>query len=174
VKWPNMLLFSNPKYSSQRNGERLLSLVLVPALFFGTLPQAACICADGHREEYCQAMACRISPAEPQKAEKCGCCQNRSARSDAKNCCQAKQRQSGSSTGLVVATDSCCNPIIKAPAPIASSGKVELATKSVLATTIEPENWFQSPSNFQPALGNNPLSKPPPIDVIIVYLHLTI
>ena len=119
-------------------------------------------------------MACSISPARPLKVEKCGCCRAKSASSDAKNCCQATQSQSGSSTRLEISTGCCCNPIIEAPAPIVTAAKVDLAAKSLLAATIEPERWFESSESFRSALSSNQLSTPPPIDVVIVFQHLTI
>jgi hypothetical protein len=154
--------------------ERVLSVALLPVFFLGTLPHTACICADGHREEHCQALACRNLATKQLKTQKCGCCRDRAANVGAQSCCLAKQSQAESCTRMVGMSGSCCNPIVEAPAPMASAGKVDLATKSLVVATTEPPSTFNLVDRVQSATESINLSTPPPLDVVIVYLHLTI
>src|SRR5262245_43232510 len=69
------------------HSERLLALVLVPALVLGTLPQTACICSDGHVEPACRGLA----SGSANSCSGCACCQ-KSER--VRSCCRAKCEQS--------------------------------------------------------------------------------
>src|SRR5437773_899580 len=111
--------------------ERLLSLVMLPAFFLGTLPHTACICADGHREALCRAGACRSINTASGATTCCGCscCKNRSAGTtrsccQAKGCCAAKHKAADG----IAAKNSCCRPFVEASAPAVAATK----------TTVEP------------------------------------
>jgi hypothetical protein len=159
--------------------ERLLSLVMLPAFFLATLPHAACICADGHRESSCRIAACKTLTSETSKTACCGCrcCKDRGSH-QGRSCCQGKSCQptNGSSTpgnGLVAKTG-CCQPIVEAPAPAAKTSKVELDKHLVLVATIESFSSLAAANEVRPALKGNSFSTPPPLDAVIVFLHLTI
>jgi hypothetical protein len=154
--------------------ERLLSLVLVPAVFFGTLPHTACICADGHREAFCQAMACRIAVTPPSEAENCCCCRAKTSENKTQNCCRGKQSRTDQTCELGAGTGSCCQPIVEAPSPVVISSKAELTMKSLVVAAIEAPNLFRFSTVSWPTLPLAVHSTPPPLDTVIVYLHLTI
>jgi hypothetical protein len=154
--------------------ERLLSLVMVPAVLLGTLPHTACICADGHREEFCQAIVCRNTGTPRLETKNGGCCRAKASGSKTKNCCQTSNSHAHSGCQLGAATGSCCNPIVESPAPVVISGKAELAAKSLVVAAIEPPNLIWTSANAWPTLPLTVHSTPPPVDTVIVYLHLTI
>lgn len=158
--------------------ERLLSLVMLPAFFLGTLPHTACICADGHREPFCRAAACTASGSSRTACCGCSCCKDRGSH-EGRSCCQGKSCQptNGSSTpasGLAAKTGSCCQPIVEAPAPAAKTSKVELDKHLVLVATIESFSSLAAANEVRPALERSSFSTPPPLDAVIVFLHLTI
>lgn len=161
--------------------ERILSLVMLPAFFLGTLPHTACICADGHREAFCPATACRFLGARASENTCSGhsCCIRESSACENRTCCQAKLDQpssldTASGTTLIAQTESCCHPIVEAPAAALTSPKSELASKSAFVAAIEPLATLWSADRVRPAFEWNQHSTPPPIDTVIVYLHLTI
>jgi len=161
--------------------ERILSLVLLPAFFLGTLPQTACICADGHREASCPATSGRILAARTNE-NKCGghsCCMPKSSASENRTCCQAKLGQpsscdTASGTTLIAQAGSCCHRIVESPAPVAPSAKSDLVSKSAVVAAIEPIATLWSADRVRPEFERGQHSTPPPIDAVIVYLHLTI
>ena len=55
----------------------ILSLALLPAFLYGTLPHTACICADGHREEHCRALAGKRCDKSSAVSAPCSCCRAR-------------------------------------------------------------------------------------------------
>lgn len=159
--------------------ERIVSLVLVPAFFLGTMPHTACICADGHREEFCKAALCRaIANGSATHCCGCSCCKNSSAQPQ-RSCCQAKNGESrsgspGPANGLAAKTGSCCHPFLEAPAPAAISAKADLGSPLTLLATIDLSQTFLGTIEFQPTLDRSSFSTPPPLDAVIVFLHLTI
>src|SRR4030095_13225105 len=82
--------------------EPIVSLLLMPAFLIGTMPHTACICADGHREVVCPAMAGRFtlqrSNAGASSERSCcsakvGCCSQPSAwRARRASCLQREGR----------------------------------------------------------------------------------
>jgi hypothetical protein len=154
--------------------ERVFSLALVLVFLLGTLPHTACICADGHREEHCQALACRNLATRQAKMQKCSCCRDKVGGATEPSCCLAKESQVEFDVDLIRAAGSCCNPIVEAPSPMAVSSKVNSASKALVFATIEPPSLFDLAEHVPPATGWNNRSTPPPLDAVIVYLHLTI
>src|SRR5947207_3563752 len=134
-------MFRKAKKLVVASRERILSLVMLPAFFLATLPHTACICADGHREEFCRATACRFLGAKT--CGECSCCQESAAACQKSSCCHAKHSQPDSSksktptTGLTAKTGSCCNPIVEAPGPAVTAGKGQLPSKSALVAAIQ-------------------------------------
>jgi hypothetical protein len=156
--------------------ERLLSLVMLPAFFLATLPHTACICGDGHREGRCNASACCAIKAGKPIGACCGCpcCQSKSAKSC---CCKSKPAASGCEKcplpGLAAKNGNCCQPIIETPAPAKGVEKVSPISPLDVATgVLLPAFTDAEPS----LLVRRPLDHhgPPQLDVVIVYLHLTI
>ena len=149
----------------------ILSLALLPAFLYGTLPHTACICADGHREDHCRALAAPRCDKTPAANTQCSCCKAR--RDDARNCCQAKENKTHQRTGLIAA-GTCCHPIVEAPAPLVPSVKADAVAKSTLLPAFAPiaEPWFAA--SYRPLRHSDHLATPPPLDVVIVYLRLTI
>jgi hypothetical protein len=154
--------------------ERVFSLALVLVFLLGTLPHTACICADGHREEHCQALACRNLATRQAKMQKCSCCRDKVGGATEPSCCLAKESQVEFGVDLIKAAGSCCNPIVEAPAPMAAAGKVDAASKSLVISVIETSSMFYLADLVRPAVELSYRSTPPPLDVVIVYLHLSI
>ncbi len=160
--------------------EKILSLVVLPAFFLGTLPHTACICADGHREEFCKAAACRSIASGSSTTACCGCscCQNRGS-DQGRSCCKDKccERPTGSTApagGLTAKTGTCCQPIVEAPAPAATSSKAELGAKADFVAAVVPFPSAILANEIRPVMEPIGYSTPPPLDVVIVFLHLTI
>src|SRR5205809_397178 len=123
--------------------ERVLSLVMLPAFFLGTLPHTACICADGHREAVCRAGACMAinNGAGATTCCGCSCCKDRGtpgARSccQAKSCCAAKHKTTPKNG--IAAENSCCQPIVEAPAP----------ATALTTVAIGPQTQFVAATHF--------------------------
>jgi hypothetical protein len=160
--------------------ERLLSLVLLPTFFLGTMPHTACICADGHREPFCRAAACSDLASGTSKTPSCGCscCKDRGSQ-EGQSCCSGKSCCAGKHSsipvdGLAAKTGSCCQPIVEAPAPAVKTTKAEWDKRLALVATIESFSSLMLANEFRPALERNSHSTPPPLDAVIVFLHLTI
>jgi hypothetical protein len=156
--------------------ETLLSLVMLPAFFLATLPHTACICGDGHRESRCNASACCAIKQGKSTDVSCGCpcCQSHSGKAC---CCKAKPAASGCEKcpppGLAAKNGNCCQPIIETPAPAKSVEEVSVPSPlDVAIGDLTSRLADISPS----LLVRRPLDHhgPPPLDVVIVYLHLTI
>ncbi len=162
------------------NCERLLSLVMLPAFFLGTLPHTACICADGHREPSCNASACRARAFESSKAACCGCiCCKDCGTKHGRSCCQKQaskshKHNSVSVNGLVAMTGSCCHPIIEVPAAAIGPNKAQQSLDQVVAAVGHPLPALASTVAVRPSIDRVHTSTPPPLDAVIVYLHLTI
>ncbi len=161
--------------------ERLLSLVMLPAFLLGTLPPSACICADGHYEPFCRVAICRALASGSSSTACCGCscCKGRSSNQGGESCCAGKSsctQQHGSTPvgGVAAKAGSCCQPIVELPAPAAQASEMELDKQLPLVATIESLSSFSSANEVRPTLERNSFSTPPPLDVVIVFLHLTI
>ena len=159
---------------------RAFTAILVPAFLLATLPHAACICADGHKEPNCNAAACFAIAHGKEAGVCCGCsCCKPSSDGKPRSCCQSKHRPAGPDqkpiSGLAAKTGPCCNPILEAPAPAVGAKASELPAQKSLLSAALPASHFTS---ALPAhLATRPLDNrhgPPPLDAVIVYLHLTI
>jgi hypothetical protein len=108
----------------------------------------------------------------------CSCCKGRGTQGG-KSCCAGKsccteKHDSAPVDGVGAKNDPCCKPIIEAPAPAATASKIELDSHLSLVATVEPFSSLASVNEARPALERNSFSTPPPLDAVIVFLHLTI
>ena len=151
---------------------RVMALLLVPAIILGTTPRNACACADGHLEFSCNARTCS---AKDQQG-RCCCAKTNVG----KSCCATKKvtnSRSGcaDSTGLQIKSQSCCcTPVLIASPAITlakESPAVENSTTNFVATAMLPcEMWPTLVQRNSFACNH----APPPVDRVIVFLHLTI
>src|SRR3954453_21498349 len=96
--------------------ERVFVLVMLPAFFFGTLPQTDCICADGHREASCPILAGQKASRAGANSGAASCCQRHEDKKQ--RCCRAKATEPanddcGSHGGIAANTGSCCHPVVE-------------------------------------------------------------
>lgn len=155
-----------------RYRERVLSLVMLPVFFLSAFPQAVCICADGHRELFCTAVAPATLTINP-KASCCTCsCCGAAQTSNRKSCCEGGQTAS-SEAGWLSLKRPCCKLVCEVPAPAAKPNTNSLPTWQDVVVAASPEIVL-------PAAGCDAIqslsrgNRPPPLDLSIVYLHLTI
>lgn len=154
--------------------------LLVPALVLATLPHTACVCADGHQEPICNVWACCAANEAQAKGSPCGCsCCKQEDGETPRACCQSKHRLTKSGqqppAGVAAKQTHCCQPIAAAPVPVASTKPSDLPAHSSLvsvvphvlslAAFVSRQVWAQPPDNHH---------GPPPLDAVILYLHLTI
>jgi|SRR4051812_33936113 hypothetical protein len=167
-------MLRNLRYRARVFGQRLFSLVLIPAFLCGTLPHTACICADGHREQQCRAIGRPIALPHGSSAAKCHCCSSHTTSGPATiACCHSTTGESQSASSLT-AGKSCCQPIVEGPASAIPAAKrdASLQTKC-LALAIAADGIPPAASVSFSRPTSHP-SGPPPLDAVIVYLHLTI
>jgi len=138
---------------------RILALAMLPVFVVGTLPQVACICADGHRE-----MAC---PKLKGGVEK-----------HVRSCCAAKSHagvnQLGHMYGVGARVVSCCRVVIESP-PATVVVKQSRATDEL--THIDASDRFVSHSaepSFRAVRSEAAHWQPPPRDAVIWFSRLTI
>src|SRR3954469_16386543 len=148
--------------------ERLVSLVLLPAFCLGSLPQTACICADGHREASC--------PMLRQQATEAGraCCQkSASVRKTCCGNCSAKSSQSPSECRIAAQAGSCCHPVVEAPAAATAAKRSDLIDQLPQPVASGVPSWFVVAAQTWPAILPAIDSTPPPRDVVIELSRLT-
>jgi len=156
-------MFWATKKFGGRSHERVISLAMVPILLLGTIPHAACICADGHREKFCRARM-GITAGAPAVAQKRNCCRRQVAPVTA---------ATPLATTCLARPKSCCRPVLELPFPVTDSVKNSSSPQPQL--TIETHVCdSQRPSALSPILERAPHSSPPPLDAPIVYSRLTI
>src|SRR5437773_6441217 len=152
--------------------ERILSLVILPAFFLGTLPHTACICADGHREALCRAGTCRAINSASGATTCCGCscCKNRSA-SGTRSCCQAKSccATKHKTADGIAAKNSCCQPIVEASAPAVAATKTNVESQTHFVAATQFVTTPVGADNSSPAIERCRFSTPPPLDAVIVF-----
>ena len=160
--------------------ERLLSLVMLPAFFFASLPHSTCICGDGHREPFCTPGNCRACLSRAGSAAGGGhsCCKGH-ASEQGRTCCGSKchKKTAGSDTSIPSVTAEhgcCCKGVVETPAPATIGKKSEFAAPATLVSSIESSPAYLSTSELWPSFEQFNDSTPPPVDAVIVYLHLTI
>ena len=157
-------MFRSVSKLAKTYARRFVSLVLLPALMLGTLPQTACLCADGHVELACRTLAAR---SVAQVCNGCSHCQH--SGQQVRSCCQAHTQQ----LGLAACGTNCCHPLTVAPAPAALAGKVKVETQQVLAAIPEAVPDAMLAGKLTPAVCTLDFI-PPPLDAVIVFLRLTI
>jgi len=155
--------------------QQLLSLVILPTFFFATLPHTACICADGHRETFCNVAACRLLAHNSGATVCCGCkCCNSH---DGRKCCRNKRGDDEShdlpKTGLFVKSG-CCQPIVQFPALVTNLEQVNSVAQSANVAAVDPLPALLPAISTGPALYCIARSIPRPLDAVILFLHLTI
>lgn len=155
--------------------ERLLSLVVLPAFFLASLPHSACICGDGHREPFCtpgHCRACNTSSGDH------SCCKGQSSQQE-QGCCGTKHDEESpagdtSNPTVTAKTGCCCTGVVEIPAPATVAKKSEFAGHGVIVAIAQRSSAFVSASELWPSFEQINHSTPPPLDAVIVYLHLTI
>jgi hypothetical protein len=194
-------MFCKVRKLANEYGRRILSLALAPIIFLGTLPRTACICADGHREPSCPAVACRLIASGSNTRACCERnCGNVQGSRGERSCCRGKQGQPSSDSqaangpvgkrggcgngswwaeptlrdGLSAKRGGCCNPVVESPAPIVSAGRSEVASQSAVAANVPSQPMLLIGDQFRAWLAPMGFSRPPPLDAVIVFLHLTI
>ena len=161
------------------NGERILSLVVLPAFFLATLPQVACICADGQRRPHCNLMACCAAKAAKRSSGSCGCSCCKVSPGESHSCCKAKQKQPVEQSPdtfpiLFAKTGGCCNPYLEAAAPAVLVDKVTASAQPDIATTCAVTQVLSELNSAYVVNRAFDYHGPPPRDAVIVYQHLTI
>jgi hypothetical protein len=157
--------------------EQLLAALLVPTFFFGTLPQIACICADGHRMQHCPLQYC---PLQYSVSPKRSCCSDHEQTSNAtRSCCGSGGCQSQTSDGsrvfaVATANSRCCHPVVELPAPAASVKKADVTAKATLVGMIASPVSLVAATELWPTLAAPIQSTPPPLDVVVFFSRLTI
>lgn len=158
--------------------EKIISLAMLPAFLFASLPYTSCICADGHVEPFCRVALCRLMGQGSPTSCGCSCCQAADACGQ-RSCCRAnkalpKSSDTRQSSGLIAVTDSCCHPFVKQAAPAVASDKVIVQSKSMLFADVLSVGVMSPRVPDATAFERTRHSTPPPFDSVIVYLHLTI
>ena len=177
-KFARLLMFRRVINLACLHRERLLSLALLPVFLWGTMPRTACICADGHREAFCRAAVCSAVDGGRTTSACCGCSccgkdssPNSKNGSQAKSCCAAKQKTTRPSG--VAARNSCCQPFIESSVLAVAVKKIDSATQLQVAATT-PLVALNGADGIGPTLQRGSFCTPPPLDVVIVFQHLTI
>jgi hypothetical protein len=76
--------------------------------------------------------------------------------------------------GLAAKTNSCCQPIIEAPAPTSKASKIELVDQLPTIAAIAPLPLLLPAFEVCSSIDRIHTATPPPLDAVIVFLHLTI
>jgi len=171
-------MFREVKRRLRRHRERVLSLVLLPAFFLGTMPHTDCICGDGHREVFSTPGNCRACLNSASAAKGRSCCQTQ-ASPEQRSCCGIKHGQepvSGDATDTSCAAkpNCCCKAVIAIPSPVTLSKSSGRTVPPASAAIVESTPAYISAKELGPASEWVRNATPPPLDAVIVYLHLTI
>jgi hypothetical protein len=143
--------------------ERLLALVMLPAFVWATLPHAACICLAGHCKTICNTAGC-------------ACCQPASSTSSC--CCRAESPENApvQSSGPALAAapaGHCCHPILQSPPPAKPVEKLTLPSQWDHVFSFELLGSAGVEQHHTAQRGPDDHG-PPPLDAVIVFVHLTI
>ena len=173
-------MFRGLKTLMHFQGERILALVLVPAFILGTLPQTACICADGHRKPFCKAAGSGLLPggSSTNACTGCSCCQGRGTHV-VRSCCRAVHGQPVSSvpgpmSGVAAIPGSCCHLLVEAPVPATTAAKVSGAAQHDWMVAVQLSQPLITVGKIRPAFELSDVTGPPPLDAVIVFQRLTI
>jgi hypothetical protein len=158
---------------------RAFSAIVVPAFVWATLPHAACICSDGRKETACDlAVCCRIAAGQDTDGLCCGCSCCQPIDGQQPSCCLTILRvepAKNSDSARIARSTPCCTPVIEAPAPLVRDKIDTSPTHKDLVSDFLPA--LQSVSVVPAHSTTGPLDDhhgPPPLDAVIVFLHLTI
>jgi hypothetical protein len=175
------IVFRRLKKSVNSHCERILSLVLLPAFFLATLPQTACICADGHRESFCKAAGLALLPggSSPSACSGRSCCQEH-GKHIVRSCCAPQHSHPTFSqrrpiSGVATAHGSCCHLLIEAPAPATTmAAKVSVSVPQDWVAIVQLAPPLNSAGKIRAACELSDFTGPPPVDAVIVFQRLTI
>jgi hypothetical protein len=175
------IVFRRSKKFVNSHCERILSLVLLPAFLLGTLPQTACICADGHRESFCKAAGLALLPGGSSASACSGrsCCQEHK-KQIVRGCCNAQHSQQtpsqqGPISGVATTQGSCCHLLIEAPPPATTeAAKVSVSVPQDWVAVVQLAPPLNSAGKIRAACELSDFTGPPPVDAVIVFQRLTI
>jgi hypothetical protein len=162
------------------HGKRLVSLVLLPAFFLGTVPQVTCICSAADGQAAGGHPSCPTKP-RGERETRCSdsptggsCCQH-SAKPVEPSCCQPKQAVGPvSSPEPLASCGGCCHQVIAPPAPAQTqekSGAPKPQAFDFIIAELPPPSVL---ANAQARFTLGARHAPPPLDLVIVLRRLTI
>jgi hypothetical protein len=173
-------MFWGAKKLVRDHRERFLSLVLLPAFFLGTIAHTECICGDGHREQFCTPGNCRqcLSRSSAANVSDHSCCKAHASH-EKRSCCRIKpckqpQADGAVNTSLAANNGCCCKAVIEVPAPVTVGKKSDLTGYSAVVAAIESVPDYVTANELWPSFDWIRHSTLPPVDAVIIYLHLTI
>jgi hypothetical protein len=160
--------------------KRLAALALAPLVFLGTLPHSACHCDRGPHEAFC-----RVAPSGSKNA---------AAPAATRACCLARRAKSrrldapAEGGGQLPPRSGCGAPRATAPWGACCGKAWEPALPATLSDSTKITGGFDGLALAPVKLGiavaladrcafhlrHFPRATPPPLDAVIVYLHLTI
>jgi hypothetical protein len=165
-------VFRTLRKSARLHRERLLALVMLPAFFLGTLPRVVCICADGHREPFCPMAGGKIASG---KSACCGCsCCTKENPAGTRDCCRSHHHRGVTRPGWSGPNHPGCHLLVEAPAPAVKTNAAKVSDSESWASAPQPEWAIAAQVRSQPPRCHQPPVWPPPVDFLVVYLHLTI
>jgi hypothetical protein len=158
--------------------KRLAALALAALVFLGTLPHSACLCASDPRNAFCRSATSGREIARENPAPRACCLARRARRLQARPEAGGQVQQlAGYGQPRVTAPSGACCGKVWEPALPATAAE---ATKATKGGDWLPLTSFKSGVAVAPAdrFGSNSgyslRATPPPLDAVIVYLHLTI
>lgn len=155
-------------------GERLVSLVLLPAFLLATLPQAACVCSAADGASACPTKCCgeedtRCAPL-PTGA---GCCRMLATRAE-RSFCRPKQPLERQALDPSESCGECCHQVLVPPSPAASARDFGANQGFALDFVIDALPLPVAPAIAQTFFARDWSSEIPPLDLVIVLRRLTI
>src|SRR5262245_13811304 len=93
---------------------------MLPAVFLGTLPQTACICADGHRAVICPAVQQIVNSRAATKS----CCGKRNVQSGLGCCGNSAANADNKAVNANGIAQTCCRRIIELPPAVTIAKKL--------------------------------------------------
>lgn len=162
-----------------RRQRQAMSLLLVPALLLGSVPQPVCVCANGQVQRGCAGPACCQPPSgkKPDATCHCRCCTRVPGTSGA--CCaklrwgdQPQPDERPCNPAGKAAGRPCCRQHVFAPPP-ASVSQSELWVPAVVMTPWVDWPVLQASTRDRLFPENRAAAIPPP-DRIIWFSRLTI
>lgn len=159
---------------------RAIALLLVPAVLLGGVPQSLCLCAEGGTARACASPGCcqRRSGGASSSGCHCACCA--AIRGQPRSCCAGRGVARASHgriplpAGLHAAQvgGTCCRQQVASPAPAAVE-KNSTWTSAATASCGDVPLLADFQHGFLSARSDGSLHLPP-LDRVILFLHLTI